>query len=244
MPFESFARESDLCSTLEGHLSATLPGKTARRRSEFRRRELHVGAVIPDVLVTYGHRRSVDQSIKSARFTGFDSAVVAELLRAGSLHSSTISARLWSRPQTTEGSLRKLTAVGITRRTRGGAYRLMAGVIQRSAQVVAIEAKLVRWREAIEQAAAYRGFANRVYVALPAPLVNRAVAVRKQCRRSGVGLLSVSKSRMDVVVPAPVRRPQTAEWVWVLAQTLGLRRRTVRDHRSATVRAKACRQLR
>ena len=62
----------------------------------------------------------------------------------------------------------------------------------RSGMLIAIEAKLTKWLDALEQARAYRQFADQVYVALPADRVQPALKARVMFERNSVGLLSVN----------------------------------------------------
>jgi hypothetical protein len=73
----------------------------------------------------------------------------------------------------------------------------------RRCSVVAIEAKLVRWREALDQATAYRAYADASYVALPEASFARALGAQDCFLSAGVGLISVSPSGVRILVRAP-----------------------------------------
>jgi hypothetical protein len=59
-------------------------------------------------------------------------------------------------------------------------------------EIVAVEAKLRRWREALQQAYRNRCFAHRTFVVLPASTAYLALRYEFEFRRRGVGLLVVS----------------------------------------------------
>lgn len=63
----------------------------------------------------------------------------------------------------------------------------------RAKKVVAIEAKLLKWRDALSQATAYRQYADESYVALPESHARGALAALSLFRKAGVGLLTVSE---------------------------------------------------
>lgn len=58
--------------------------------------------------------------------------------------------------------------------------------------VLAFEAKLAKWRDALHQAYRTRCFANRAYVVLPAVRAQTAMRYEQEFRRRGVGLCAVS----------------------------------------------------
>jgi hypothetical protein len=92
------------------------------------------------------------------------------------------------------------------------------GLFPNAAEVIAVEAKLHRWREAIEQATTYRRFANRSFVALPRATIEGSAQISEACRERGLGLIAVWSSGAKVVRPAVRHRPASAEWVWVVGQ--------------------------
>jgi hypothetical protein len=75
-------------------------------------------------------------------------------------------------------------------------------------QLVAFEAKLARWREALHQAYRTLCFANRSYVVLPTAAARVAVHHESEFNRRRVGLCSVSLERgIDVLLDAGASTP-------------------------------------
>lgn len=68
--------------------------------------------------------------------------------------------------------------------------------------LVAVEAKLARWRQAVRQAVAYQVWAARAYVALPFPRAIRAVRDRPRFEAEGIGLLAVLDGDVRTFWPA------------------------------------------
>lgn len=98
-------------------------------------------------------------------------------------------------------SLRRLGLMGLVRHVgpRVGAARRWWS----SGRVLAIEAKLSRWRDALDQAIKYRSYADLAYVALPEAHVPAALRAADQFVAAGVGLLEVTASRLRRVIDAP-----------------------------------------
>lgn len=215
----SFELEEDLCEILSASvLQALHVSKPVTFLGE-----VQVGLVIPDlVFVCAGTARTQP----AVGLTGFDSWIIAELLRGRSRRTETLAARLFARPEKTIKALERLERRGAVRRESSECFSLCAGWFPRESEVVAVEAKLVRWREAVDQATEYLRFANRSYVALPEETVARTTAIAAACRMRGLGLVSVSRRGVDVVHRAPLHRPRSASWVWLVGRALSQDRST------------------
>jgi hypothetical protein len=88
---------------------------------------------------------------------------------------------------------------------------------------MAVEAKLTRWREAIEQARDYLRFSTAAYVALPDSVVQSNAAIAHACKEAYVGLLAVSLSGVRVVFhPQRRNEPSKREFLRVLSRTVGI----------------------
>jgi hypothetical protein len=74
---------------------------------------------------------------------------------------------------------------------------------------VSVEAKVKDWKRALQQAQLVRNSAERVFVAIWAPYVHRALTdtARAEFERTGVGLLSVN-GHCEVLIEARCRRPR------------------------------------
>lgn len=210
----SFQLESQLCSVLS---SALLQALDEERATVLK--EVQVGLVIPDFMVVSaaGSRSIVGE------LTGFESWIVADLLRVRCRRPDTLASRLFARPEKTAEALLRLERKGAIYRSSATSVSLRDDWFPRSSEVVAVEAKVLRWRQAIEQAAEYLRFANRSYVALPQETLRgrkAAAAVGAACRSRGVGLMSVSTQGVELVRKAPLHRPASAGWVWVVCRAL------------------------
>ena len=91
-------------------------------------------------------------------------------------------------------------------------------ILSEKKEVVAFEAKLTRWRDALHQAYRGRCFANRVYVVLPDAIARIAMRHEIDFRRRRVGLCSVTIERgIEVLIDAACAEPSQP---WVTAKAL------------------------
>ena len=85
--------------------------------------------------------------------------------------------------------------------------------------LVAFEAKLARWRDALHQAYRTRCFANRSYVVLPGAAARHAVQFEREFIRRRVGLCAVSSERgIEILLDAAPSLP-LQPWVATRAMT-------------------------
>jgi hypothetical protein len=77
-------------------------------------------------------------------------------------------------------------------------------------ELVAVEAKLERWRDALQQAYRNRCFAHRTYVVLPSSTALRAHRYEHEFRRRGVGLLVVSDDGIVEFLDSDAQEPLQA----------------------------------
>jgi|GEM_PF-6397629 len=212
-----FACEDDLCSVLARHLDrVVLPSIDPRHIRALAQRP--VGAVIPDFI--YVHSARLCGDLPLAGLTTFEAAIIATLMKARSLRDVTIARKLYSRLERISPRLRSLERQGILKEGSEGVFALRPSAVPKTAHIVAVEAKLLRWREAVAQAVAYIGFANQAYVALPSEVIRDNMLLHSAAVRNRVGLLAVEPERVSVVLSAPRHETRTADWIWLLSRTV------------------------
>lgn len=82
---------------------------------------------------------------------------------------------------------------------------------------LAIEAKVSKWRDALQQAVRNRLFTHRSYVALPKPLAER-VATEEAFGRYGVGLISVTSSgNIELLTESDYNHPKLWYYYYLVA---------------------------
>lgn len=79
--------------------------------------------------------------------------------------------------------------------------------VSEDGSVIAFEAKLSRWREAINQAYRNTCFAHQSYVLLPRPIALRASLFSDEFRTRRVGLCYVEAGQITIVHEAPLQVP-------------------------------------
>jgi hypothetical protein len=205
----SFSLESQLCEVLARHVLEVLGVEHAAAVLE----EVRVGTVVPDLVVVSRGGSALD-----LRLSGFESWIVADLIRTRSRRIDTLSRRLFARTEITVRAVERLERAGLVERLSADAVSLRHACFPVESEVIAVEAKLRRWREAVEQAVGYQRFANRSYVALPADIIDGGEEILEACRSRGLGVLSVSRQGARVALKAPLRRLFSPGWVWVVGQ--------------------------
>jgi len=166
-----------------------------------------IGAVIPDVvfgiwsgeLPRYNGLNSVSRHVLAWLFIQKTASGESQL-REELLLSQYAAAAAMS-------SLKRVGA--ITQRESGEVELQPEFDVSDGVRLIAIEIKLRRWREALEQAVAYREFADEAYVVLDGTQVRLTADIRAAFISKGVGLLL---QRGDEVVPeiAPMKSAKTA----------------------------------
>lgn len=156
-----------------------------------------IGRVIPDLLV--GRWSSRPKEFVS-KLTYIDATFFALLEEHNELTFKEIRSRVPVSGLAAEKSVDKLEKLGIAKRNSGGSVRISDEYRTQHAEVVAIEFKLSRWREALAQAKRYQRFANRTYVVLDAGQVKLDSMIVSMFFDSSVGLILQSDRELRVLL--------------------------------------------
>ena len=183
----AFETERQLQAALVEHASVLgIQGAEVRAR-----REMPMGSVIPD-LVLVSFDRVPAQSILRVRWSYPHAYVVAELRRVAHLRRETLVQRMFERRERVDRLLDELIRAGALEETANGSVRLSTELRSLRTQIVAVEAKLSRWNEALRQAVSYGAFADRSFVAMDAGRIDGGRdEVTDAFRRAGIGLVLV-----------------------------------------------------
>lgn len=73
--------------------------------------------------------------------------------------------------------------------------------------LIAVEAKLTRWREALNQAYRATAFAHHAYVLLPLDAAEVALGYQSLFREKQVGLCSISGGKLRILIQSPRLEP-------------------------------------
>jgi|GEM_PF-2830332 len=188
-----FAREAQMKGlVIDSHQWCT------ESRLIYARHEVPVGGQIPDIVfVGVGGEPTLDAGPR--RWTLKHSGVAWALRVGGPLYVAEIADAVCERSERVLPIVEDLIDGNVARATPGGKVALRRNTHLLRSEVIAIELKLARWRDALAQALSYRLFANRVLVALDR---TRATSVDLQAFRSeGVGLVLVGPGKVETAVP-------------------------------------------
>ena len=102
--------------------------------------------------------------------------------------------------------LPEMAALGLVERDEDGYICLLKNPPSPAREIVAVELKQKRWREAILQARRYTYFADRTYIAVwngTVELIDRRLLYRFR-----LGLIGVERDSAQVLIEAPRRKPR------------------------------------
>jgi len=184
-------------------ICALLPGFLGRRAATMEvEREVAVGNTIADLVVML--ERDSCQPRMARPLTVAESVMLSLLRRNGPLLPSEIESRLGSNGKTMQ-IIENLAKQGMITSARSG-HVLTKRCWWGARTLVAVEVKLLRWREALLQARSYRRYADEVYVALPEVFAAPAISAVENFRKYGVGLFIVSESGIRTIAAAKKSR--------------------------------------
>lgn len=187
-------------------------------------REFQVGIVVPDIVLV---RLPTSGPLLQLRrpLSHFHCCVWSALLRRTPLRAETLARRLFTGVDRIHLALRDLRRADIVAGSEDENASSLDRLLPNEAEVVALEAKLARWRLALRQAQGYLAFSNRVAVALPRNRFDGKKEVLAACRKQGVGLFLEGESTTALLHVPGRRRIMTPEWLWVLSKAAVLVRR-------------------
>lgn len=194
----AFRYESDLVA----RGTALLPAFVSSRASHWKiATELGVGLAIADLVVAL-FKRPVGAEVTA--LSAKDSVILAALRNRGATRIDMLEERCGLARGGLRGApLDRLVDGGLVTRRPGGCVAL-AGDWVEEVELIAIEAKLLKWRQALKQASSYARYADSVYVMLPGVEGRRGDCARAAAA-AGVGVLLVEDGRLDEHV-APMKR--------------------------------------
>lgn len=227
LPATPFALERHMLAPLaEGlpHLLRLADGRTVRIL-----REPTMGLIIPDLLV--GAWRPERPPRAYAATTWIDAHVRSLVEREGVVTPDAIRTRLYLSPNAAVASETRLVrhrlivrvdphgldaieGLGEADIVTTPAWMLTPGAETTGLEIVAVEAKLSRWQEAVSQAESYLAFADRAYVVLDGNRVRESSALLDAVAAARIGLVLQHGRVLRHVAAAPAQPvPRTPERV-------------------------------
>ena len=187
------------------------------------RREVPVGEVIPDlVCIRFSHLPEI--TISSSKWSFRHAYLLWLLRRRSSLTLSSLSRLTYDRKEKVEVLVHDLMKSGTVVQLASGSFALSEQLASLRAEVIAIEAKLDRWTEALQQACNYQRFADRVFVAMDYERIKAKKVPVPEFVRRGVGLFGVSEDYVKFFNRGRRFRSSGPEWEYLVSSTLTTKR--------------------
>lgn len=197
--------------------------------------EINICGVIPDVLFCRWHQPPPDRPIR--RLTITEAHVLALLEHAGGLCAEDIVRELFLDRRGLTEIQRRLCRWGLLTESEGGTLRIARTARTKQFELVAVEMKLDRWRDALSQAKAYLRFANSAYVVLDGARISSEAPISSEFRSHGVGLVLQYADRAKLIAKPRKRKiVPTAERFIALQKALLLSSSQPRDTAPLSVR--------
>ncbi len=174
-----------------------------------------IGNVFPDLL--FGRLTTIQ--INAPTFTHVEASILSLVHNELDFTVADVLSRIFLPTPTADRTFRTLEKKGALERTPTGAFRVCSNLPAAQMEIVAVELKLKRWREACTQAASYLSFADRAYAVLDGNQLKVTETIVSAFRSAGVGLVLQRGSVFDVVVESTTARQMTPNRV-VAAQKL------------------------
>lgn len=172
------------------------------------RREVQVGRAVADLVILLGESGTAARPRKPLSVS--ESVILSCVRNHGSRNDEQLAIRCgFSNPKAVHRPLRQLARHGWLSIDDDGQVSLAAQA--QSSRLVAIEAKLTRWREALGQAEGYLRFADASYVILPIASIGSTLQNLESFRAAGVGLLLFVDGR-QILELLPPKRKRTHDW--------------------------------
>lgn len=197
--------EAELVSQSIGHLLGTLGFDPQLAGVS---QEIGVGRSIADIAVL--KRPSANCRRPLAPVSAAEAVLLSLLRVSGPTRIDILERRAHLPPGgLREGSMSKLEEWGLMRKGPGGRVAASNPWVGHPTLVM-IEAKLIRWREALEQARVHLAYADQAFVLLPSATASVAKKHRDQFRNAGVGLLCHTGRGVQRVIHSP--RSHKHDW--------------------------------
>jgi hypothetical protein len=174
--------------------------------------EQPIGAVVPDLLLAIS---AVPMSWPVPGLTVVEAHTLAALLNHP-LTSPELITQAFLTPWAGERAVARLVRGGLVVGIDDGLLTATPAARADEVEIIAVEAKLRRWREALEQAESYRRFADRVYVALDGHQIRTTPKMLNLFGERGIGMLLQYQHTTVHVLDSCFRRPDSPDRILAL----------------------------
>ena len=171
----------------------------------FSRREVPVGGCIPDLINI--HFTQDPNFYSWPKKWSYKHSFAIWLLRSQDLYLEEIASLFFEPIKKVSPIVDELLRDEIIIKSKDGKLSLSKQIEDIKADVVAVEAKLKKWRQALSQAIRYKDFANIVLVAMDATMIPRTDQAIQAFQNEAIGLCAISHGTIEWLV-YPKRRLQ------------------------------------
>lgn len=182
------------------------------------KKELSVGNSIADIVIL----------LKTEKYIEFDhiilntteSVIVAYLRKKGNSRIDILEKNCRVKNnEFRKGKLKRLFESGIIIKGKGGQIAL-SPEWNKNIRLIAIEAKISDWKKALLQATSYKKYADEVFVLLPNVKIKN---IKEDIFiKNGVGLISLSKNKINTIVDAEQNRDHDWRREFALSRVINL----------------------
>lgn len=182
-------------------------------------RETAIGPVIPDLMIGVWS----GELPRYSKLNGVGRHILAWLSTEKAVtNEEQLREALFLSKHAADSAVSALKRIGAIERRDSGEIELRSEFdVSNSIRLIAIELKLTRWREALEQAIEYRKFADEAYVVLDAAKVEVSPDMTAAFLAEGVGLLMQRGKELRKEIPANSVSPRPSVGRLLAVKKLG-----------------------
>lgn len=167
------------------------------------RREVPVGNCIPDIIIVRTETNET-RGFWPKRWTHKHTHLVWLLRNHSQLSIDQIANLCYEPVSRISGAMHDMVRSGAMVEVYSDTFRLSDTFRKLTFEIIAIEAKLRNWREALTQARNYQRFANRTIVAMDFEFAPRDSFVLNEFKQHHVGLCAVSSSQIEWLIQSQI----------------------------------------
>lgn len=167
--------------------------------TQYIRREVAIGECIPDVVIV-GFPDNFGIINYPKKISNRHIYILWLIKKSKQISSYEIANKSFQRIDKVNRIIKDLVDSGAVIKTENGDFRVQDTIASLQTEVVAIEAKLSKWNQALEQAKRYQEFADKVIVAIDADKTPKRKSVIEKFIEQNIGLCAISPNSLDWIV--------------------------------------------
>ncbi len=178
-----------------------------------------MGDRVPD-FVCISFENVIDEDVLPKNCTYRHAAVLATLRQRHRTRPVQLAKQLYTDVERLEPLLKDLIASGAVVENSTGSLSLSSFWSGLRAEVIAVEAKLTRWKDALIQAMSHKRYADMAVVAMDAATIPRKASSIQAFADQGIGLCAISPDSAEWVVEPERREGKGHEREYLLTSAL------------------------